>query len=44
VPLALCVRLRRFGHHQPAPHHYELYVFRDSLVPKSYSPAAMRRK
>ncbi len=34
----------RYGHHQHAPHHYELYVFRDALVPDSYSPAAMRAK
>jgi len=31
-----------YGHHQHAPAHYDLYVFRDSLVPDSYSPAALK--
>lgn len=31
-----------FGHHNHGPSNYELYVFRDSLVPKSYSPQAFR--
>lgn len=31
-----------YGHHQAAPARYDLYVFRDSLVPTSYSPATMR--
>jgi hypothetical protein len=33
-----------YGHHQHAPSQYELYIFRDSLVPDSYSPASMRSK
>ncbi|KXZ54799.1 hypothetical protein GPECTOR_4g870 [Gonium pectorale] len=31
-----------YGHHTPAPPSYQLYVFRDALVPKQYSPAGMR--
>ncbi|GLI67322.1 hypothetical protein VaNZ11_011509 [Volvox africanus] len=31
-----------YGHHTPAPSSYQLYVFRDALVPKQYSPAGMR--
>lgn len=33
-----------YGHHQAAPSQYELYVFRESLVPESYSPVALRPK
>lgn len=34
----------RYAHHaQQAPAQHELYVFRDALVPKTYSPAAFRR-
>lgn len=31
-----------YGHMTPAPSSYNLYVFRDSLVPKAYSPASIR--
>lgn len=32
-----------YAHHLPhAPAHHELYVFREALVPKSYSPQAFR--
>lgn len=31
-----------YGHHAANPTSYSLYVFRDSLVPTSYSPAALR--
>lgn len=31
-----------YGHHTTAPGSYQLYVFRDSLVPKEYSPASFR--
>ncbi|GFR50356.1 hypothetical protein Agub_g12566 [Astrephomene gubernaculifera] len=31
-----------YGHHTSGPSSYQLYVFRDSLVPKQYSPASMR--
>ena len=34
----------RYGHHQHAPSQYELYVFRDALVPDSYSPASLKAK
>jgi hypothetical protein len=33
-----------YGHHTAAPSAYELYVFRESLVPTSYSPEALRPK
>lgn len=33
-----------YGHHNPVPDHYELYVFRQSLVPESYSPASVKAK
>eukprot|EP00798_Chlamydomonas_sp_ICE-L_P019830 gene19830-26518_t len=33
-----------YGHHNQAPASYDLYVFRDKLVPSSYSPATMRSK
>ncbi|PNW80982.1 hypothetical protein CHLRE_07g338050v5 [Chlamydomonas reinhardtii] len=31
-----------YGHHTQAPTGYSLYVFREALVPKQYSPASMR--
>jgi hypothetical protein len=34
----------RYTHHaQQTPPQYELYTFRESLVPKEYVPAAFRR-
>ncbi len=33
-----------YGHHGHAPSNYQLYVFRDALVPNSYSPASLRTK
>lgn len=33
-----------YGHHQTPPSQYELYVFRESLVPATYSPLEMRKK
>ncbi|GLC52963.1 hypothetical protein PLESTB_000693300 [Pleodorina starrii] len=31
-----------YGHHTPGQSSYQMYVFRDALVPKQYSPAGMR--
>lgn len=31
-----------YGHHQTVKSHYELYAFREGLVPASYSPLALR--
>ncbi|KAG2490803.1 hypothetical protein HYH03_010725 [Edaphochlamys debaryana] len=31
-----------YGHHTHGPSSYQMYVFRDALVPKQYSPAGMR--
>ena len=40
-PLALALPCR-YGHHTHAPSGYNLYVFRESLVPREYSPASLR--